>query len=139
MIRETVTASPLHWPPGWERAKRPTRSRFGDASIYREIRELGWELDRLGAHPGSRIVSTNLRLRQVGLPYSYQRRVDDEGVSVWSDLDGEERAAGLRSMGPHRAQPPRDPQGHRPVTGQIRLVRGVLVRRILSGGDEKTV
>ena len=41
MIREAVTASPLYWPPGWERAKRPTHSRFGDTTIYREMRELG--------------------------------------------------------------------------------------------------
>ncbi len=91
MIREAVTADPLYWPPGWERSKRPTRSRFGDTTIYKEMRALGWEMDRLGAHPRNRIVSTNLRLRNDGLPYSKQSRVEDQGVSVWFDLAGEER------------------------------------------------
>ena len=91
MIREAVTASPPYWPPGWARVRRPSRSRFGDTTIYREMRELGNELDRLGAHSRNRIVSTNLRLRQDGIPYSNQKRVADEGVSVWFELDGEER------------------------------------------------
>ena len=71
MIRETVTASPLYWPPGWERTKRPRRSAFARTSVDISTRLILDELDRLGADHRV-IISTNLRLRNDGLPGAAQ-------------------------------------------------------------------
>lgn len=93
MIREAATAWPLYWPPGWERTVRPTRARFGPTTVYRESQRVLAEVSRAGGAIGRRlsIVSTNMRLKQDGTPYSGQRQPDDRGVSLWFDLAGEER------------------------------------------------
>lgn len=89
MIRQAATASPLYWPPGWPRTESPTYSRFGPTTIAKEARLLRWELERLGAFDW--ILSTNLDLNMDGTPRGNQRQPDDQGVSVWFELDGEER------------------------------------------------
>ena len=45
-----------------------------------ETQELIWELKRLGAR--GMVLSTNVELRQDGLPYSNRRRPEDPGVAV---------------------------------------------------------
>lgn len=93
-------AYPLTWPPGRPRtpvAKR-TRAKFhaqkkeSGGSGFTHVRREGitlaaaagmlqGELDRLGAT--SPVLSTNVKLRLDGLPYSGQRQPDDPGVAVY--------------------------------------------------------
>lgn len=49
-------------------------------------RELANEVDRLGAR--NSILSTNVRLRLDGLPYSNQSQPDDRGAAVYFELKG---------------------------------------------------
>ena len=77
---EHVTAFPLCWPEGWPRCKRPEYSRFqvtmGAArdGLMDEIRKLG------GRQP---VLSTDMPLRNDGLPYASRRPPDDQGVAVY--------------------------------------------------------
>lgn len=90
------TAFPLCWPDGWPRTPRPKiqPSRFKRTSRHaarnhsmEEVRrELAVEIDRLGAR--NPILSTNVRLRLDGLPYSNQAQPDDRGASVYFELKG---------------------------------------------------
>jgi len=74
-------AYPLQWPAGIPRTKRPARSAFGDVTIHRAAKELIWEIERM--HGRLPVVSTNLELRNDGLPYSKQRPIVDCGVAVY--------------------------------------------------------
>ncbi len=82
-----IPAFPLEWPAGWQRTKRPTRSRFGDFTLSRCLQGLFQELDRLRA--SEVVISTNVELRLDGLPYSGKRAPDDPGVAVYFKLRGE--------------------------------------------------
>lgn len=74
-------AYPLTWPPGVPRSRQPARSAFGEVTIHRATQELLWEVERMrGSLP---VVSTNLELRNDGLPYSKQRPITDNGVAVY--------------------------------------------------------
>lgn len=103
-----TTAYPLSWPATWPRyaahkrldapfftQKRVTvgppearRSYVtqGQHSTEESCREIHHELGLLG---GQRpIISTNLELRQDGLPYSNRRAPEDPGAAVWFTLAG---------------------------------------------------
>lgn len=104
----TVEAYPLQWPPHVPRTPTHQRARanFGrvvveksqytDASWKRRARltigqsrdRLLDELDRLGAKHA--VISSDLVLRNDGLPRSGQRTPDDPGVAVYFLLDGEQ-------------------------------------------------
>lgn len=87
---ETITAYPLMWPVAWKRTRRENirRSRFGTynnpPSPHRGTQALLNELRLLGATDV--IISTNLQLRNDGLPYSGQRTPDDSGAAVYFTL-----------------------------------------------------
>jgi hypothetical protein len=95
MTDQPITASPLCWPTGWKRTPQHRRqeSRFGKwnnrPTIGAATRFVLEELERLGAR--SPIISSDLKLRNDGLPYSSQRQPDDQGVAVWFTLNGEQR------------------------------------------------
>lgn len=73
-------AFPLHWPEGWPRTKSPQRSRF-DVTLADARDELFAEIARMGgSYP---VLSTNLELRQDGLPRASQRDPADAGVAVY--------------------------------------------------------
>lgn len=85
---EPISAYPLTWPFGWkrtpshQRVKSKFKIQFGPArdALLHEIRLLG----------GRKVIlSTNVPLRQDGLPYSNWREPDDPGIAVYFDLDGE--------------------------------------------------
>ena len=91
---EHVTAYPLCWPAGWSRPKKTVQSRFGkwDKPItislatyftLEQLRMMGKKRDQV-------IISSDLKLRNDGLPYSTQRDPEDKGVSVWW-MDGDEQ------------------------------------------------
>jgi hypothetical protein len=96
-------AYPLQWPVGWKRTSpaRQTRAAFGvreRTEGYRPLRDLTIEqatrrvrdaLDRMGIRERDFTISTNLKLRQDGYPYSQQPKVSDPGVAVYW-IDGKE-------------------------------------------------
>jgi len=106
-------AYPLSWPmatprtpPGRRRRAdfgRQVKRDNGTGYVYksRESLTIAQAIDRLqkemGAFPRSRVnpdrvvISTNLKLRQDGLPYSAQREPEDPGVAVYFELDKERR------------------------------------------------
>jgi hypothetical protein len=83
----TAENYPLYWPAGWPRTTWAQRgkSRFG-GNTYNQIKELQRELRLLGAT--NIIVSSNVPVRQDGLPYSdaAKRRYDDPGVAIYFNL-----------------------------------------------------
>ncbi|MEL7447740.1 MAG: J domain-containing protein [Pseudomonadota bacterium] len=88
-------AYPLQWPAGKPRTASPQPSRFGTnhwsrekrISLDRAVRDLLWEIDRLGGI--NEVISSNLKLRKDGLPYSSQRTPDDVGIAVYFQLPDE--------------------------------------------------
>lgn len=109
MAGDSVQAYPLAWPAGWPRSEAPKRSQFGRGStrsrwtdgqgreqvayssnahtIRGSIVALGRELERLGAVNVT--VSSNLRLKIDGEPYSGQKEPADPGVAVYFALPDE--------------------------------------------------
>lgn len=105
-MSEPVEAFPLNWPNGWRRtpAHRRTSARFiGKKGTYGQ-EGVGWkpaqrltieqaiqrvlsELERMGIQRSSIIISSDLRLRNDGLPYSNQATGHlDQGAAVyWTD------------------------------------------------------
>jgi hypothetical protein len=101
-------AWPLAWPVSWPRSRSRTRAKFG---VVREVQSaynpgntykqrgsmsigtardrLLAELQRLGAT--AVVLSTNIRVRGDGLPYSKAAEPDDPGVAVYFRLKGEPR------------------------------------------------
>lgn len=79
---------PLVWPAGWPRTPpgRRTDSPFKNMTTDKCFRELMDELNRLGAR--KIIISSNLKLRQDGMPYSQQPRHNDEGIAVYFTRKG---------------------------------------------------
>jgi hypothetical protein len=84
----SATAYPLAWPPGVPRSRNPTRSAFGEVTIHRATQELLWEIERM--HGRLPVISTNLELRNDGLPYSKQRPIVDNGVAVYFTRRGKQ-------------------------------------------------
>lgn len=83
-----TTAYPLAWPVGLPRAKSRKSSPFGahsiktaDAFVRNEVRLMGGTLP---------VVSTNLELRNDGLPYANQRQPQDVGVAVYFSRCGKQ-------------------------------------------------
>lgn len=81
-----ITAYPLQWPTGWPRTDRPSWSRF-QASQSEAQRGIVSQVRLLGGR--NLVISTNVPLRQDGLPYASRRDPEDKGVAVYFDLNGE--------------------------------------------------
>lgn len=97
-------AYPLQWPAGWKREGYRTRARFGkkafvDRGVNAEGQQMGWHqkgalsigqgtervlkvLQQMGFNT-SVVISSNLMLRNDGLPRSAQKQPDDPGVAVY--------------------------------------------------------
>ena len=94
---DNVTSSPLFWPSTMPRTAPHNRKQapFGTGHTSREnftidaaVRLLTAEMKRLNIPSWNFILSTNLRLRNDGLPYSNQRMPDDPGAAVYFKLEG---------------------------------------------------
>lgn len=85
-----VQAHPLHWPAGRRRTVHCRDGNFDRNVSIADVRDqLMREISLLG---GSRIViSSNLQLRQDGLPYSNQANPKDTGVAVYFTLGNQPR------------------------------------------------
>lgn len=83
-------AYPLSWPLGWKRAPYRWHPRFGTRaqglSVAEGLSRLSLELDRLGVTEV--VVSTNIRTKPNGLPYSGDKKPDDPGVAVYFKFKG---------------------------------------------------
>lgn len=79
----STTAYPLQWPAGRPRTSsyHIRQSKFEPTSFAVARDNLLAELKRLGAQ--NVVLSTNIELRQDGLPYSGRRQPDDCGVAVY--------------------------------------------------------
>ena len=84
-----ISASPLQWPMGWPRSEYQRRSKFGAYTFERARLDVLRELKRLGADDV--VISSDLRLRQDGFPYSKQAQPSDVGIAVYFSLDGEDQ------------------------------------------------
>lgn len=84
----TIEAFPLAWPAGKPRTAphRIEKSRFDPGNRPTEVANVRSELQRLGAR--NFIISTNIRLRNDGLPYANDRAPADQGVAVYFDYAG---------------------------------------------------
>lgn len=85
----SIEAYPLQWPDNKPRT-RPGRRQFARFrttftvsrdELFEEIRRLG------GRHP---VLSSNLTLRQDGIPYANQREPEDPGVAVYFEYKGQQ-------------------------------------------------
>ncbi len=103
-MEKPTEAYPLLWPQGWKRAVGRSRAKFGkltfmDHGLSADGQQLGWHskgalsisqgtdrvlsvLDQMG-YNRSVIISSNLALRNDGLPRSGQREPEDPGVAVY--------------------------------------------------------
>ena len=88
MDKDHAQRYPLEWPAHVARSKWRDRSRFR-CKFSQALDHLLNELRLLGA--GYPIISTNVALRQDGLPYANQAAPDDPGVAVYFYLDGEQK------------------------------------------------
>lgn len=83
----TIDAFPLAWPDGWKRTNSYARDASKFKSTFAVARdELMAEIERLRGRyhrSGDAILSTNVALRQDGLPYANQREPEDSGVAVY--------------------------------------------------------
>jgi hypothetical protein len=104
-----IDSYPLTWPAGWKRiaAHQRTRAKFGkgiqqynsegkptwtrktDLSISQALERVMTELRTMGVELSKVIISTNLELRNDGLPRSGQRAPTDPGVSVYWNVRGQ--------------------------------------------------
>lgn len=88
MIKE---AYPLQWPVSWKRIRHTRRSRFGSynskPSIAVATDLIMEELRRLTGSSRDIIISTNLRYKDNGSPYSNQKEPADQGVAVYFMMD----------------------------------------------------
>ena len=90
----SIEAFPLSWPPErprtklWSRKRAPFCRRAGGRDVGLSIGDsrdrLLRELRLLGA--SAIVISSNLRLRNDGLPLSFQREPDDTGIAVYFTL-----------------------------------------------------
>lgn len=102
-----ATRYPLTWPTGWARSSSRSHAKFSKREkVYRDgqhvwnqskslsigdgLERLTGELRRLGAQQV--IISSNLRLRQDGLPMAQQAaQLSDPGIAVYFKLKGKPR------------------------------------------------
>lgn len=83
----SAEAFPLAWPAGWPRATRRQNAPF-QMSLAGARDHLMNELRRIGARYV--VLSSNLTLRQDGLPYANQRQPEDPGVAVYFQWRGKQ-------------------------------------------------
>ena len=89
-----ISAYPLTWPVGWKRT--PPTQRIRALTVADAVGRLLGELGRLGVPDYNVIISTDVRTRLDGLPYSNQAEPQDPGAAVyWKTRKGEERSMAI--------------------------------------------
>lgn len=83
----SAEAYPLYWPEGWKRTNYPEPSRFKTGFGAARVK-LSAEIERMG---GSKvIISTNVPLRNDGMPRASAPEPKDSGVSVYFRYKGKD-------------------------------------------------
>jgi hypothetical protein len=77
----SAEAYPLYWPEGWKRTAYRKKSAFKVAGFGRARDLLLAEIRRMGG--SSVILSSNIALRQDGLPYANMAQPKDPGIAVY--------------------------------------------------------
>lgn len=112
MSNQPISRYPLQWPLGWKRTPEDARDygqfakRVGSkyASGYRvlekitvsqAIKRLLTELERFGIPEGEVVISTNVRTRLDGLPYSGEKEPSDPGAAVYWRDSGQSRCMAI--------------------------------------------
>lgn len=89
MQTKSIDAYPLCWPQGWDKTKSYQREKSKFKSTFAVARdELFNEVSRLRGryfYGNDPVLSTNVSLRQDGLPYANQRNPEDPGVAIYFD------------------------------------------------------
>lgn len=110
-MADTPTRYPLAWPFGWKRTA-PGRRAVGKFGVQKQSAHGSWktrealtiaqaarrlqaELERMGVHPGSIVLSSNLRLNQDGSVRSAQAQPADPGVAVYWRAFGSDRCMAI--------------------------------------------
>lgn len=107
-----IDSFPLQWPTGWPRTQDIYRkrakfskgervyssqpggsswTRHRDLTIADAVDRVLTELRTFGVLEGDAIISSNLRTRLDGLPYSNQKEPDDPGIAVYWRLPHEDQ------------------------------------------------
>lgn len=84
-MNDDITNYPLAYPVGRERTplNKRMRSQFGRHSVIQSARDLESQMRIMKAK--NMIISSNMKVRNDGLPYSSQKAPDDTGVAVYFD------------------------------------------------------
>lgn len=99
-----INSYPLHWPAGWDRtaSSKRKRAQFGKSkqsqhgswktkeqlTVAEGIKRVLATLQRMDVPSDQVIISTNMPVRQDGLPYSGRKGPDDPGAAVyWRPCD----------------------------------------------------
>lgn len=94
-----IVAHPLCWPYGWPRTKQLIVSRFRkwnkEVTITKATDVVIDQFRLFGVPEWSVIISSDLKLRQDGLPKSGQRIPDDIGIAVWWKEGAKQRVIAL--------------------------------------------
>jgi len=87
-----ATAYPLSWPVGWERT--PARKRRNSSFAQRSLASArAFVLDEVRLLRGRNVgISTNVSLRNDGLPRSGQKAPEDPGVAIYFALQDQPKA-----------------------------------------------
>jgi len=75
-----IESFPLYWPENWPRKNTPELSRF-NSTFGKACHELMDEVNRLGGR--DIILSTNIPLRNDGLPYASAKEPEDSGIAIY--------------------------------------------------------
>lgn len=81
---------PLVWPAAYPRSQRRIRAKFNTRAFTAAVQGIYHELRLLGA--SGIVVSTNIPIRNDGLPYANPPRIEDPGVAVYFSLRGQPRS-----------------------------------------------
>ncbi|MEO0797466.1 MAG: J domain-containing protein [Verrucomicrobiota bacterium] len=99
MSTETIDAYPLCWPEGWKRTPAHQRV-FGQfkgtpgevqMAMVEEVERLVYGYLVQSNRSLNLVVSTNIPVRQDGLPYVNARQPEDPGVAVYFDRKGKQQ------------------------------------------------
>jgi hypothetical protein len=80
---------PLQWNNMLPRSEKQERSRFGGRSVYAAGERLKNELGLLGAK--NILITSNLKTKVDGGFYANQMRIEDAGICVYLELNGEKK------------------------------------------------
>lgn len=87
-----ISAFPLQWPLGWERtpSHRVTHSRFKRPSMDDACADVIDQLRMMGVGRQDVVISTNVKVRMDGFPYSGQMQPNDRGAAVYFRRKGKD-------------------------------------------------